>query len=152
MARLTEIEIFSLAVESLRTGEECCRQLAWHPRRGPLYRRFLAAMDDAAGCADQAYYFRDYDARWLRNAAILRHVKDMTGRWLRDSASKDARKMAHPQFAALADTLGKLILTTEAYQNGATGRTGPIMPLVQPLPFVSGRPVQVMSPGGIILP
>lgn len=153
MARLTETEIFDLAASSLRIAEECCRQLAWHPRRGPLYKRFLAAMDDAAGCADQAYYWRDYDARWLRNAAVLRHVRDMTGRWLRDSATRAARKVAHPNFAALADELGKLILLTEQYKNGATNHIGPIMPKPQPLPYVrSGRPVQVVTPGGILLP
>jgi hypothetical protein len=149
----TEPEIFGLAAESLRIAEESCRQLAWHPRRGPLYRRFLAAMEDAAGCCDQAYYWRDYDARWLGIAMQLRSVKDMTGRWLRDSATREARKVAHPQFVALANKLGDLTIMAETTKNAATGRIGPIMPKPAELPELRvGRPVQVMSPGGVIMP
>jgi hypothetical protein len=153
MGALTEPEIFGCMADALHVAEETCRGLAWHPRRGPQYRRFLAAIEDAIGCCDQAYYWRDYDARWLQNSQMLRAVKDMTGRWLRDSATKEARKLAHPQFKALADALAKLLLLTDKYKNGATGVLGPIMPKPLPLPYVrQGRPVQVMSPGGIILP
>ena len=77
-------------------------------------------------------------------------LKDVTGRWMRDSATREARKVAHPMFVGLADMLEGLARDAEITKNAATGILGPIQPKPLPLDRES-RPVQVMSPGGIIL-
>ncbi|HLX18448.1 MAG TPA: hypothetical protein VKS24_24945 [Bradyrhizobium sp.] len=149
---LTEIEIFAKIAE-LKGASEICGKLAWHPRRGPEYRKLLAILSEAAGAMRQAYYWRNYDARWLYIAEGLEQVRLMAGRWLRDSASKDARTMAHPQFVALADMLGKLAGDAQITKTAKTGRLGPILPKPLPEPEIRvGRPVQVISPGGVLLP
>lgn len=150
MAATTEVEIFGLLADNLKQAAEDCRQLAWHPRRGPLYRRFLKATKEIAGCCRQAYYWRDYDSRWLYISQDIEAIKEMTGRWMRDSATKAAREVAHPMFVSLADLLEKLGRDAEVTRTAATGHIGPILP--KPLPLDRDtRPVQVKTPSGIIL-
>jgi hypothetical protein len=164
MSALTETEIFGCLSENLRIAAEDCRKLAWHPRRGLVYNRFRQSLQLAEGACKQAYYWRDYDSRWLDLGRIMHWAHERAGDWIRGpivnvaggtlytGGSKESRKAAHPRFQKLAEELEHMHRTTEQVKTLATSRSGPILPEVVPGPHRDTRPVQVMTPGGIILP
>lgn len=152
MGALTEPEIFSCLTENLRLAAEDCRVLAWHPRRGLVYARFCKSLKLVEGACRQAYYWRDYDSRWLYLGLKMEETHRRAGNWLREYTSKDGRKVAHPLFIKLADVLEAAYRDAERVRTMATFRVGPILPAIGPDPHRDTRPVQVMTPGGIILP
>lgn len=149
---LTEPEIFGCLRENLRVAAEDCRSLAWHPRRGLVYARFSRSLGLVEGACRQAYYWRGYDARWLILAQKMAEAQKRAGDWVRDYASKDGRKEAHPMFQKLAEVLEYALSLADRTQTMATYRVGPIMPPTLEAPHRDTRPVQVITPGGIILP
>ena len=155
----TEQEIFSCLSENLRLAAEDCEKLAWDPRRGWTYNRFRKSLKLVEGAAQQAYYWRNYDARWLQLRFLTAGVHKRAGHWLRNTPTKDARDQAHPIFAKLAETLRAAHYHAERVRTAATGKLGPILPPELPGPHREVRPVQVLlpggprvTPGGIILP
>lgn len=159
MSITTEIEIFDCLATNLRKAAEDCRLLAWHPRRGFVYARFIKALGLVEGACRQAYYWRDFDARWLMLALKMHEAQKRAGNWLRDYTSKDGRKVAHPMFVKLGDVLDEAYRLAMRVKTMATFRIGPIMPEPLPGPHRDSRPAQVMlptgyrvTPGGILLP
>lgn len=166
MSQTAEHEILSLIADNLRKAAEDCEQLAWHPRRGHIYLRFRQALTEVSGGCEQAFYWRNYDGRWLALAELVNFVLARSGNWLRGdrvaspdgrSASwtggtVDHRKKAQPEFQWLANKLREIHYDMERIRDMATGRLGPMLPPVLDGPHRDTRPVQVMTPGGIILP
>jgi hypothetical protein len=165
LGALTEVEIFGCLGDNLRRAAEDCRLLAWHPSRGRIYDRFRASLKLVEGACRQAYYWRDYDARWLYLGKTMHEAHERAGNWIRGpiitgpegesvytGGSKDARKVAHPKFQKLAEELEHIHKLTERVRVMATFHSGPILPAPEPGPHRDTRPVQVMTPGGILLP
>lgn len=165
MSQTTEREILSLLADHLKKAAEDCEHLAWHPRRGFIYQRFRQALTEASGCCEQVFYYRGYDEPWLILGNLIAFVLERSGNWLRgdriltpDGRSMhtggtiDHRKKAQPEFRWLANKLRELHYDTERLRDMATGVIGPRMLPEMPGPHRDTRPVQVMTPGGIILP
>lgn len=165
MSGTTETEIFGILSDSLKSAAEDCEKLAWDPRRGWIYDRFRKSLKAIEGACRQAYYWRDYDARWLQLGRLAPFVHERSGRWLRGNAillpdgavtytggSIAGRKRAQPEFAWLANKLREMHAIAERIRTAATGRIGPILPGALPEPHRDTRPVQVLTPGGILLP
>lgn len=148
----SEQEIFALLSDNLREASEQCVGLAWHPRRGMVYNRLRTALKQCEGCCRQAYYWRDYDARWLFMEKQIAWLRNRCGDWLRDSPSVQKRKEAHPEFQRLGELLRKMHGDAEQIKNAATGISGPILPVVREGPHRQVRPVQVLTPSKLILP
>lgn len=154
----TEIEIFGLMADNLKEAAEQCADLAWHPRRGMVYNRLRTALKECCGCCRQAYYWRNYDARWLMMEKQISHLCERCGNWLRDSPSVQKRKEAHPRFKQMSELFLKLYRDAETIRTAATGIPGPIMPTMLPGPHRDTRPVQVALPGwhetrsGLVVP
>ena len=161
-----EHEILVLLSDHLKKAAEDCEHLAWHPRRGHIYLRFRKALTEVAGCCEQLYYYRNYDARWLALGELSVFVLQRSGNWLRGDrivapngsaavwtgGSVEHRKKAQPQFKCLAEKLRQFHHDMQRIRDLATGRLGPILPPVLEGPHRDTRPVQVLTPGGIILP
>lgn len=152
----TEAEIFDCLAENLRIAAERCAELAWHPRRGFRYDEFRRAMELVYGSCRQAYYWRDYDSRWLVLAQMCHLVRERSGKWLRGKrlATPDGgstftggsvahRKKAQPQFKYLAEFLTQAHRDCERLRTMATNRIGPIMPEPLEGPHRDTRPVAV---------
>lgn len=148
---ITEQTVFECLSDNLRMAAEDCRKLAWHPKRGFVYDHMRRSLKLVEGACRQAYYLRDYDARWLYLGLQMEEAHKRAGNWVRDLASKDGRKVAHPLFQKLAEVLEKAHQDCERIRTTATGKIGPILPAPEPL-HRETRPVQVKTPGGIILP
>lgn len=151
MSALQEIEIFSCLSENFSLAAERCEQLAWHPRRGFVYNDMRNSLRLVEGACRQAALYRD-DTRWLQYGMAMGWAHKKAGAWMRSSATKDARKVVHPLFAKLADTLRMLAHEAERLKTAATGRMGIILPDELPGPHRDTRPVQVMRPSGLIVP
>lgn len=148
----TEAEIFGRLAENLRVAAEDCAVLAWHPKRGHVYSRFVQSLKLVEGCCRQIYYWRDYDARWLVLKRLCAFAHTRAGNWLRNSPTKAMRDKAQPEFKHLAEALKNMHADVERLRTMATGKMGPILPETLPGPHRETRPLQVMTPGGIILP
>lgn len=144
----TEVEIFGLLSDNLRWAAEGCADLAWNPRRGMVYNRLRTALKECEGCCRQAYYWRNYDARWLQMKLQIAWLRTRCGDWLRDSPSVQRRKVAHPEFQRLSALLRGMHADAEHIKNAATGVAGPLLPAVLPDPHRDTRPVQVAVPPG----
>lgn len=152
MGALTELEIFDCMSDNLRIAADRCRKLAWHPRRGFVYNEFRQALERVEGACRQAYYWRNYDARWLYLGNQMEEAHRRAGGWLRELPSKDGRKVAHPMFQKLADVLDAAHKAADRLRTQATLRAGPILPKPQSMIRTESRPMQVVTPGGIIIP
>lgn len=124
-----------------------------------VYNRLRAALKECEGCCRQAYYWRNYDARWLQMKLQIAWLRNRCGDWLRDSPSIQKRKEMHPRFKQLSELLRKIHYDAEHIRTAATGMPGPVLPAVLEGPHRDTRPVQVMvpsgwceTPGGIVLP
>lgn len=144
----TEQEIFGLMADNLKEAAEQCAKLAWDAKRGFLYNRLRTALKQCEGCARQAYYWRNYDARWLMMEKQIAWLRNRCGDWLRDSPSVQKRKEAHPEFQKLSELLRKMHYDAEHIRTAATGKSGPILPVELEGPHRDARPVQVMTPPG----
>lgn len=145
----TETEIFAVMADNLKIAAENAAQLAWHPRRGFLYDDFRKALKLVEGACRQAFYWRDYDGRWLAIGRLCAFAHQRAGDWLRNSPSVAMRKIAQPEFSKLAEILRRMQRDTDKIRTMATGKRGPIMPVELPGPHRDTKPVQVK---GLILP
>jgi hypothetical protein len=151
MGALTEPEIFDCLVTNFREAAERCRFLAWHPRRGYVYLKFVKNLKLAEGACRQACAHRE-DARWLPIGMALAETHKRAGRWVRGSKTKDERAAAQRLFNKLSDQLMALARDVDDVRNKATGRIGMILPRPLEGPYRETRPIQVLTPGGIIVP
>lgn len=152
MSALTEQEIFDCMAENLRLAAEDCRKLAWHPRRGFVYDHFRQCLQLVEGACRQAYYWRDFDSRWLDIGKTMHWAHERAGDWIRSLPSKEGRKVAHPRFQKLSELLTSWHQEAQGVRTMATFRSGPIMPETLPGPHRDTKPVQVMRPSGLIVP
>lgn len=147
---LTTPEIFDCLRTNLRQAAEEARQLAWHPRRGPLYLAMCRHVGLAEGACRQAAVHRE-DARWLTLGMALSGVPKRAGRWVRGMPSRAARVEAHRLFLKLGETLDKMAYDFDQLRDMATGRIGMILPEPPPVSRET-RPVSVRLPSGLIVP
>lgn len=148
---LTEVEIFGLLSQNLRSVADKCKTLAWHPRRGHIYLAFIKECDQIEGCCRQAAAHRE-DARWLVIGRQIAIAKGRVGFWVRGMPSRDARKVAHKLLLKLAESLEKMAYDCEQLKTAATGHVGMILPKTPAGPHRDTKPVAVMLPSGLIVP
>jgi hypothetical protein len=79
-------------------------------------------------------------------------VHRRAGHWMRSSPTKETRKEADKRFKKLAENLRMFAREAEDLRTRATGRLGMILPDPLPGPHRDTRPIQVITPGGIIIP
>jgi hypothetical protein len=146
-----EIEIFSYLSENFALAAENCAQLAWNPRRGLHFLEFLKNLRAIELACEQAAIYRE-DGRWLSIAGQIGECTRRVGAWVRGSKTKDERKEADKRFKKLSQVLRLFAAVAEATRTQATERVGMILPEPLEGPHREVRPVQVKSPGGIIIP
>lgn len=151
MSALTEVEIFSCLSENFRLAAEKCEKLAWHPRRGFVYNAFVQELRLIEGAALQASTWRE-DTRWLTISLQMGYAHKIAGRWMRSSRTKDERKVADARFKKLAENLRMFAREAEDLKDKAVGKLGMILPESAAGPHRDTRPVQVITPGGILIP
>ena len=151
MGALTETEIFDCLAENFRLAAEKCEKLAWDPHRGFIYNAFVKEIKLVEGAAMQASTWRE-DTRWLKISLLMGEVHRRAGHWMRNSKTKDERKVADERFKKLADNLRGFARDAEDMKDKATGHLGMILPESLPMPHREARPVQVITPGGILIP
>ncbi len=142
MGALTEPEIFSCLVENWRLAAEDCDRLA-RGERGPVYRHLREELKLIEGALRQAAWWRE-DTRWLYIVSIPANAHKSAGKWLRE-------RHAAWKFAKLAEILRYGLKATEDLKTKRTERLGLILPKPLPPPARDTRPVQVKTPGGIII-
>ena len=145
MTTLTEAEILACLKENARLAAEHCEALAGLPGRGPTYRALIQEIKLCEGCCRQMAYWRDGDCRWLKLGIQLAQAHKKAGDWLR----------AHyrgKMFLRLAQNMRSLMRSAATLETQRTGRVGAILPEPIKEMRTQSRPVQVVSPGGIILP
>ena len=157
MGDLTETEIFDCLKSNFRLAAQCCDDLARLPRKGPTYRRLRDHLKLIEGACKQAAAWRS-DARWYRIAFMMGEAHKRAGNWLRGiknpagPATKLAPGQLHPLFTQLAENLRKGYAVAESFRTGKVNKLGMILPQPLPGPHRDTRPVQVVTPGGIIIP
>ena len=159
MSTTTESEIFACLSDNLKIAAEKSRLLAWNPKRGWHYNEFRQSLKLIEGCCRQIFYWRNYDSRWLVLGKLCNFAHHKAGDWLRNSPSKEMRKLAQPEFEMLGQKLEQMRADVDRLRHLATGKKdGPIVPDILPHSRESGRLVQVAMPGftkresGLIVP
>ena len=145
MGDLTEREIFDRMKSSFRESADICLRLA-RGERGPLYRQLRAHLGLIEGTLRQAGWWRD-DARWFNIVKYIARAHKEAGDWLRQKGPDTGRK-----FALLAEFLRFGQKKCEELQLQRSERVGMILPKPLPGPHRDTRPVQVKTPGGLIIP
>lgn len=144
MSALTEIEIIECLRDSLSSAIEHCDALAVLAQRGPTYDALRKELQLIEGACRQMGYWRG-DTRWMALGLQMEEAHKRAGDWLR-------RHHPRPLFVKLAENLRGLLKLSHDLHTKATGVRGPILPAVLEGPIRQGRPVQVRTPGGIIIP
>ena len=156
MARLTESEIFDCLATNFRLAAEDCDKLAVVPEKGFVYHALRSKLKLLEGACRQAAAWRG-DARWYPIGLQMEQCHQRAGEWLR-GVKTEAGRMPHTQaelhtlFTLLAKALRQLHGVAENLRTKATGKVGLILPTPGRAPHRETRPVQVRTPGGIILP
>ncbi len=151
---VTETEILSLMQDTFKRAAEHCDKLAVLPARGPTYLKLREDLQIAENCCRQIAQYRAYYA-WLHVGHSMAWAHKRAGAWLRDKSMPRTvnSNLAHPLFVKLAEQLRFAAQQAKRLETQATGRVGAILPTPLPGPSrTEGRPVQVITPGGIILP
>ncbi len=145
MSDLTEREIFDRLVSSFREAAEHCEALALQANRtqGQRYVKLREHLLLIEGACRQAAMWRD-DSRWLTIGQFAADCHKKCGDWLRF-------KTRGPMFLKLADNMRMMLEAAKQRRDQATGVRGPILPET-PKYEPENRSVQVVTPGGIILP
>lgn len=140
MAAPTEQEVLACLSENFWLAAENCEKLAVSPKRGLIYREFRDQLSLIEGASRQMGYYRGGDARWLQIGLQVAHAHKRAGDWLRGVPQPGGghrpltEGQKHPLFMLLADNLRKGAALAQDLRGKKTGRTGPILPVVQPLP------------------
>lgn len=145
MSDLTEIEIFDRLVSSFREAAEHCEALALQVNRtkGQRYSKLREHLMLIEGGARQAAMWRD-DWRWLQIGQFAAECHKKCGDWLRF-------KTRGPMFQKCAENMRMMQRAAEEMRDRATGIRGSIRPET-PAYAPENRSVQVITPGGLILP
>ena len=136
MGVLTEVEIFDCMIDNLKKAVAHAKELATKPRKGVAYMALRDELKLIEGACRQAAAFRA-DARWYPLGMMMEHVHKVAGEWLRgviDPQSGRRRPIPegvkHPLFSKLAENLEALLTNVRMLKDGATKRTGPILPVM----------------------
>ena len=153
MGHVTEAEIAACLVHNFRLAAQHCDDLAVLPARGPTYRKLRDELKLIEGCCRQLSAYRE-DTRWLPVGLMMAEAHRRAGSWLRDKSMPRTAttNAAHPLFTRLAENLRAGQKAAERLRDMATYRVGMILPDPLPGPHRETRPVQVMTPGGLIVP
>lgn len=164
MGRLTEREIFSRLVESLRIAAECADALAINDMDGRDYATLREHLRLIEGCCQQASAWRE-DTRWLMLGRYAAECHARAGNWLRPAVNpltlakvKLAPVHRNEMFTMLAATLHEFLRGAMTLKDGKTGKVGMILPTAPAAERRVGAPVQVLLPerirrqGGLIVP
>ena len=145
MTVTTEAEILSCLRDNLRGAAEDCDLLAKLPAQGPTFVRMRKRLKTVENACRQMAHWRE-DTRWLPIGVMMEGAHQRSRHWIADHYPR-------PLFLKLAANLRMLQKVAEDLETKATGRTGTILPEVQPLDRET-RPVQVMTPqrSSLILP
>ena len=146
MSALSEIEIFSCLRENLRGAADDCDIIAKQPRSGEMFDRMRKRLKLAEGACRQAAYWRE-DSRWLQVGLKMEKAHQIARTWLHRPSVK-SKKL----FIGLAAALRKVEKDIQRLETQRTGIMGMILPEVERAPLRQGRPVQVITPGGLVLP
>jgi len=163
MADLSEQDIFRRMDDSFKEAIDLCNRMA-RGERGSCYRLLRAHLGHLEGTFRQMGWWRE-DARWLAYEKdrptlgrfqyddqdqhslvwVVAKAHESAGKWLREK---------HPnwKFAKLAQVLAAAHKAAERLRHRPTERRGTILPRPLEGEHRDTRPVQVMTPGGIILP
>ena len=144
MTQLTEREIIDCLRTNLRGAADDCEALVRLPAQGPTFMRLRDRLKLVEGACRQMTYWRE-DTRWLPVGMMMEAVHQKSRQWI---VGHQPRKL----FGMLAERLRMLHAAAEMLETRATGRSGAILPPVVPGPHRDNRPVQVKTPGGIMLP
>ena len=98
------------------------------------------------GACRQAAFWRE-DSRWLKVGLKMEQAHQIARTWLHRPTVK-SKKL----FTSLAAALRKVERDVERLERGRTGIMGMILPTPEAPPLRQGRPVQVITPRGILLP
>lgn len=153
MGALTEVEIFSCLSDNLRASIQLATDLAYKPGQGPTYSDFRDEMLSAENCCKQAAVWRQ-DSRWYPLGNVIAQHAAITGKWLRGykTEGREGKTFySRDLYLLLAENLSGLLVIMEHLKTDRTERIGAILPDIQPLSRTQGRPMQVKSPGGVIL-
>lgn len=146
MGALTEAEIFDCLKSNLKSAAADCDFIANFPYAGPTYKRMRTSLKLAEGACRQASYWRQ-DARWLQPGLQIEEAHQRARAWLHRPSVQ-----SHKLFTKLGAALRRMLFDLERLEKMKTGRVGTILPKPQAAPHVPGRPVQVKTPSGLILP
>jgi hypothetical protein len=146
VSALTEREIFACLRENLRGAADDCDQIAKQPLSGVHFDRMRRRLKLCEGACRQAAFWRE-DSRWLPIGIKMEEAHQRARTWLHRPTVK-SKKL----FTKLGDNLRQLARAVDRMETARTGRMGMILPEVQAPPLRQGRPVQVITPGGLILP
>lgn len=160
MAQPTERDILDCLSENFRLAAENCEALATAPKRGRIYRDLRDQLSKIETCCRQMGYYRGGDARWLPIGRMMAEAHKRAGDWLRGVKQPGGgyrpltEGQRHPLFLKLADNLRKGHKMANGLRDQKTGRTGPILPVVQPLPHQrETTPVGWRrTAGGLVIP
>ena len=149
---VTEREILSLLKQTFRRAAEHCDNLAVLPARGPTYQKLRDDLATCENCCRQVAWYRQ-DTRWLHIGLLMEEAHKRSGNWLRTIPRTSTTNHAHPLFIRLAENMRAGIKKVEELETMATGRVGMILPEITKGPIrTQDRPMQVKTPGGLILP
>lgn len=146
MGALTELEIFACLKENLRGAADDCDIIAKQPASGFYFDRMRKRLKLCEGACRQAAFWRE-DSRWLTVGLKMEKAHQIARTWLHRPTVK-SKKL----FTGLAGALRKVERDIHRLETQRTGISGMILPATEAAPLRSGRPVQVMTPGGLILP
>lgn len=140
----TEADHLRLLRDALGAVIADCVLLAQLPAQGPTYERFRQRIKEIEQSCARVVFDRA-DGRWSAIPLILGQIHQQCGDWIRGHHPRE-------KFLFLAEMMRQLERHIDDLQHRATGRIGAIV--AKPLRHdrMQGRPVQVMTPGGIIIP
>jgi hypothetical protein len=147
MSALTEAEIFDCLRENLKGAADDCDLIARFPQSGVAFDRMRKRLKLVEGACRQAAFWRE-DARWLQPGLKMEQAHQIARTWLH-RPSVQSKKL----FAGLAAALRRMHADIDRLEAMRAPRLGMILPRLQaPTEIRHGRPVQVMTPGGLIVP
>ena len=140
---LTEAGSTDLGRSSMLAAASDCSLLQTLPAQGATFVRLRENLKLAEGACRQMGHWRE-DSRWIYLAPQLENLHQMARVMI---VSHYARQL----FTKLEITLRKIVSAADDLENKKTGKVGMILPDTSHGPHRDTRPVQVKSPGGIIL-
>jgi hypothetical protein len=138
--------LFDELKQALRSAANDCDMIARFPQSGRAFDRMRRSLKTVETRCNDIGRLRE-DARWFPIGMMMEECHQRARTWLH-APSVASKKL----FPGLAANLRQLLAKVEGLETKATHRYGMILPKPQAAPLRQGRPVQVITPGGIIIP